>query len=215
MFKELKNTDSQKLKAYVEFDKAIIDNTKVYGSMFFNIVVCLIGAFYINSANIVKILEIALILICAVFMLWFKFKVSKTQANLRLYFVSFTTVMSVNLCYVSCLFFSMSKVGFFIPAVIYAILVPSIVVAIIKAERNKIIKGTYLNKEHKVSPVIAIASSCGAGIGIFCSRFLLDQISEEVVLGFCCGVMGLIMAVFSFNFVKWYCRKLLEQREKE
>lgn len=45
MFKSLKTTDSQNLKAYVEFDSAIISDSKVYGSMFFNIVVCLIGAF--------------------------------------------------------------------------------------------------------------------------------------------------------------------------
>ena len=215
MFKSLKTTDSQNLKAYVEFDSAIISDSKVYGSMFFNIVICLIGAFYIDSANIVKIAEIALILICSVFMLWFKFKVSKTQVNLRRYFVSFTTVISVNLCYVSCLFFSMSQIGFLIPAVIYAIAVPVVAFAIIKSDCNKIIKGAYLNKEHKVSPAIAIASSCGACIGVLGSRFIFDKISEEVVWGFCCGVMGLIMSMFSFNFVKWYCHKLLEQRETE
>ncbi|MBR3835919.1 MAG: hypothetical protein IKJ69_03925 [Clostridia bacterium] len=215
MFKELKNTDSQNLKAYVEFDTVKLEDTRAYSAMFFNIVVCLLGAFYINSAVAVKIVEVVFILICAVFMLWFKFKVSKTQANIMFYYAGFMCAMSVNLCFVSCLFFSTSEVGFLIPAVIFVVLVPVIAFATMKKESRKIIKGSYLNQTSGKSPLLAGACVAGAGLGIFLSRLLGDELGEGILLGFCCGFLGLILAMVAFYFVKGYCHWLVEKIETE
>ena len=137
MFKSLKATDSQNLKAYVEFDNANLEEKKVYGAMFFNIVVCLFGAFYINSSTIVEAVAVALSLFFVASMIWFKFKVSKTQTNIKLYFACYMTAISVILCYDSCLFFSKTGIGSLAPAVIYVVALPLVFIAKIKSECKK------------------------------------------------------------------------------
>lgn len=213
MFKELKNTDSQNLKAYVEFDNANLEEKKVYGSVFFNIVACLLGAFYINSAIIFKAVAVALSLFFVASMIWFKFKVSKTQTNIKLYFACYMTAISVILCYDSCLFFSKTGIGSLVPAVIYVIALTLVFIAKIKSECKKIVSGEFVGKS--VPPIKKGIISGAAVLGTITSRFLYDKINVEIVLGFVFGFLGIVLGAGSRFFVKWYCHKLLEQRESE
>ncbi|MBQ8575267.1 MAG: hypothetical protein IJ447_04365 [Clostridia bacterium] len=212
MFKELKNMDSQNLKSYVNFDNSNLDDTRVYSSMFFNIAVFLIGGVYINSV-IVRFIAIVLILACIVSMICFKFKVNKTPKNINLFYACFMSVMAVNLCYNSCLFFGKTNAGGLIPIVIYLIALPIIAFSTIKSESKKIINGSFVGKT--APPVITAVVSAGAMLGISLSRLMQDKISEEIVFGFGLGFLGIVLGAASRFFVKWYCHKLLEQRETE
>ena len=213
MFKSLKATDSQNLKAYVDFDNASLEENKVYGAMFSNIVVCLFGAFYINSAIIFKAVAVALSLFFVASMIWFKFKVSKTQTNIKLYFGCYMTAIAVILCYDSCLFFGKTGIGSLVPAVIYVVALPLVFIAKIKSECKKIVSGKFVGKS--APPILKGVISGAAVLGTTTSRFLYDKINVEIVFGFAFGFLGIVLGAASRFFVKWYCHKLLEQRETE
>ena len=207
---ELKNIDISKINAYLSQKNYELKGKVVYYASLFNILIPFLGIIYGFTSVISYIVAFIIAVVCIMFMIYFKTKVSQTQKNIIFNFSVAMVFMSINLCYISCVFFSQTTIGVLFPLLFYAVSVPLIAFLIIKSECKKIMDGSC-KKKNFANSRITYFSVFGAGLGIVISRIVENQLNDAIILGICFGALGIIISLFSGFFVKWYCYILIEK----
>ena len=206
---KLKCTDVSNITAYLSYDNTEIKSNIVIKISIFNMIIPYINMLYCDPSFLIFAVALIISVGCLVFIIYYKMKVLPTQKQINLYYAVSMLFMSVNLCYVSCVFFSQTFIGFLLPLVLLVLTVPFCVFFTIKTECKRINSGFHKDKKSENAIIVPITVAA-AGLGVFASRLVGNQLDDQIILGVCCGILGIIFSFFSRFLVKWYCYRLLE-----
>lgn len=209
---KLKNIEDQNLKAYLSFDNTDLKGKVVYQTAFINILLSLLGPIFAVCSYVTWIIAAVVSVVFIIFMIHFKTKALPTQRYINFYYATAMVFMSVNLCYNSCIFFSKTSMGVILPLIVYIISLPLCAYLMIHSECKRIIEGYHKDKKF-VNPAIASAVISGAALGGLSVKMIEAHSDENFILGVCCGLLGVIISLFSRFFVKWYCHYILSEKE--
>ncbi len=211
--KNLKNVNKLFVSVYLHYDDKKIDSSWVYISGLSSIGLMVLG-WYLGEEKLISGIVIGVIsaLILAVCLF---FKIRVTPDKKRLYFFYGINMCFVPLatCYTSCVFLKDTIIGWIIPLVVYAILMPIIAVTTINSEAKAIADNKYANELYKgPNKTIIYAGSSMAAILSMVGAF--DH-NYNLVFGGLFGLIGLIMGTNPYFFLKSYCYHLLEKENEE
>lgn len=209
---KLKNIEDQNLKSYLSFDNTDLKGKVVYQTAFINILLSWLGPIFAVCSYVTWIIAAVVSVVFIIFMIHFKTKALPTQRYINFYYAMAMIFMSVNLCYNSCIFFSKTSMGVILPLIVYIISLPLCAYLMIYSECKRIIEGYHKDKKF-VNPAIVSAVISGAALGAFSVKMIEEQSDENFILGMCCGILGVILSLFSRFFVKWYCHYVLSEKE--
>ena len=210
--RKLHEIDKINIKNYLDYDDKKITENWVYLSALANIVLMALGVIFSDekliSGIVMGIITVGLLGLC----IFFKFKIIPDKENLYFYYGCSMTVLPITSCYLSCVLFQEDGIDWYIPAIVYAVIIPIIAVITLRNEFRAIITNKYANK-HYSNPTRAVLTPAIALVIIVLRYSDFADTHTALVFGVLIGLCGLILATNPYFFLKSYCYKVLQRKK--
>ncbi|SEV86546.1 hypothetical protein [[Clostridium] fimetarium] len=206
----IKATNKESIKAFLEYNKRAIDEKWVFNAMFTNIILFYVGCFF-SEYKIINIITCSIINIGMVY-IYFQKKIKHDYYNILLVYGIYLWELSISCNYLA---FHLLIIKFKYPLIIFLFLLVGSIVIIIYTYfsiKYNIKKGKYINKNDVNSNIIALMVCFGVGLSniLYSSHKETSLNSLLFMLGVCICIFGLFCASFIQIFIHYYYYNIYE-----